>query len=315
MDSQGGVHDTHPFDKGRFMSEETPDISEREIVEETAVEQRTIPYRGDDLAAALGSSGDVYVHLNAMIAALGLNARGQTQRIQRTPSLAKGLRRIVLQTSGGLQRVNCLRVDRIALWLAGVETSRVKEEFRGKIEAYQDELAPIATRIFLRVMGIPVAAPPSIADPRLAALAEQYETVMSVALLIQDHLNALAAMPEQISAMGRQLEQAVHLLEALSQRQDSTDQAVAQLEVKTQGLTPAQQGKVREAVETIARDSAGKPNELTYALVYQALYKRFQVASYKQLPESQYHDVMQYLRNLWRHATADTVPEQGSIFS
>ena len=58
--------------------------------------------------------------------ALGLNVRGQTQRVQRTRSLSQALRRIPLQTRGGLQRINCLRVDTIALWLAGVQTSHTK---------------------------------------------------------------------------------------------------------------------------------------------------------------------------------------------
>ena len=293
------------------MSE--PEHTEITVLEETAVDQRLIPFLDDELIAALTPSEAIYISLNAMCRALGISGKSQTERIQRTPTLAKGLRRIPLHTPGGVQRVNCLRVDKVALWLAGVETSRLKPEYRAKIDAYQEELAPLALHVFLRAVGMQTIPAP-IADPRLAALAEQYETVITVALFIQEHLNALVAMPEQISAMGLQLEQAVHLLEALSQRQDSTDQSVAHLEVKTQGLTPAQQGKVREAVETIARDSAGKPNELAYAQVYQALYKRFQVSSYKQLPESQYHGVMQYLRELWRHATSGIVPEQGSIF-
>ena len=285
------------------------------ILEEQITQQQIVPFLGDDLAAAMTAEGAIYVTLTGMCSALGLDTRSQLRRIRQTRILDSGLRLIPLETRGGVQRLNCLRVDKVALWLAGMQTKQVKPAYREKIEDYQERLAPIATHVFLQVMGIQSAAPAPHIDPRLAALAEQYETVITVALFIQEHMSALAAMPEQLGAMGLQLEQAVHLLEALSQRQDSTDHAVAQLEVKTQGLTPAQQGKVREAVETIARDSAGKPNELTYALVYQALYKRFQVASYKQLPESQYHEVMQYLRELWRHATADTVPEQGSIFS
>ena len=284
------------------------------IPEEQITQQQIVPFMGDDLAAAMTRQGAIYVTLLGMCNALGLDVKGQVRRIRRTKVLDSGLRLIPLETKGGVQRLNCLRVDKVALWLAGMQTKQVKPAYREKIEEYQERLAPIATQVFLQVMGIQAAAPAPSADPRLTALAEQYETIINVALFLQDHMNALAAVPEQIGAMGLQLEQAVKLLESLSQRQDSTDHVVAQLEVKSQGLTPAQQAKVREAVEIIARDSAGKPNELPYAQVYQALYKRFNVASYKQVSESQYPVVMQYLRELWRHATAGSVPEQGSIF-
>ncbi len=290
------------------MSDETP---EQDIPEEIAVEQRIIPYMGDDLAAALTSSGDVYVHLNAMIAALGLNTRGQTQRIQRTTALARGLRRIPLETSGGLQRVNCLRVDKIALWLAGVETNKVKEPFRAKIEAYQDELAPVATRVFMRMMGIPSAPP--VTDPRLAALAEQYDVLMTAATFIAEHMEDLSALPGQVQSVSDQLTQAVHLLESLAAQQGETAASVARL-TSEQKLTPAQKQHIKDAVNRIADDSAGKPGALSHGQIYAALYRHFHVSTYSELPTTRYEEVMTFLRDLWKRATSGATPEQTSLF-
>src|SRR5579859_6588258 len=112
------------------------------------IEQQIVPFLGDDLAAALTPGGIIYISLPGMCKALGLLTRGQIRRIRDTKSLSKGLRRIPIVTAGGNQRLNCLRVDKVALWLAGVQTNSMKsDEFRFKIETYQDELAPAATQV------------------------------------------------------------------------------------------------------------------------------------------------------------------------
>src|SRR6266852_5738894 len=123
-------------DHDQDPDEDITDTNGTDIPEERSIEQQTIPFMGDDLAAALAVGGSIYMSLPGMCSALGLNVRGQFQRIQRTRTLAKGLRRIAIQTKGGFQRINCLRIDMLALWLAGVQTRSMKSEFRAKIEAY-----------------------------------------------------------------------------------------------------------------------------------------------------------------------------------
>src|SRR5690348_6596152 len=110
------------------------------IPEERAIDQQIIPFLDDELPAALATSGNIFISLPGICRALGLSTQAQFRRIQRTRTLAKGLRSIEIRTRGGFQRINCLRVDLVALWLAGVQTSSIKAPFRAKIEAYQDEL-------------------------------------------------------------------------------------------------------------------------------------------------------------------------------
>ena len=62
-----------------------------EVADEYAIEQRIVPFMGDELAAALTQGGSIYITLPAMCGALGLSVRGQTQRIQRTRSLGSAL--------------------------------------------------------------------------------------------------------------------------------------------------------------------------------------------------------------------------------
>jgi hypothetical protein len=173
---------------------------------EQAIEQRPVPFLGDELVAAPTSGGSIYVTLSGTCTALGLNRQAQLRRILRTPTLSRAVRIIPLQTRGGVQCVNSLRVDKVALWLAGVETNSVSPRFRKKIEAYQEALAPVAMKVFLGVLGLP-AAPPSAmpADPQVAgqvaALTEQIDTLTGAVTLMREHLAALLALPGQVEVL------------------------------------------------------------------------------------------------------------------
>jgi len=271
------------------------DEEQQPILEEQSVNQQVIPFEGDDLAAAQSPTGEIYISLPGACAALGLNTVGQMQRIQRTPTLAKGLRRMRLQTGKrGMQNVNCLRLDRVALWLAGMETARMKPAIAAKIEVYQDDLAPVAMRVFMRSLNLAPSAPVST-EPR-ALLAEQADALIDIALFIREHGADLAAIPSRI-------EDAIALLESLTGDVDK-------MKIKTAGLTPAQQAKVKEAVDIIVTKSAGVMN---HAKVFAALKRRFTVASYKQIPDSEYEVVLTFLRGLWSQVKNDEAPEQGKL--
>lgn len=286
------------------MNQDTdPQEPESQIPEEAPTQQQMVPFLGDDLAAAMTASGRIYVTLPGICAALGLDIRSQVRRIHRTRTLNAGLRKIALETRGGTQTLNCLSIDKVALWLAGIQTAQVSPDIREKIETYQDELAPVATRVFMRVMGI-ASTPP--ADPRLAALAEQYDVLMTAATFIADHMDDLAAMPDQLA-------QAVHLLESLAAQQGETTAAVQRL-TGEQKVTPAQKQYIKDAVQRIADDSAGKPGMLTYGQVYAALYRQFHVSAYSEIPSARYDEVIAFLRDLWKRATVGTTPEQKSLF-
>jgi hypothetical protein len=173
--------------------------AELEIPREQAIEQQPVSFLGDDLAAAMTAGGAIYITLPGVCRALGLNTQAQFRRITRTPSLAKHLRVIPLETRGGVQSVNCMRVDKVALWLAGVETLKVKVQFRAKIEAYQDELAPVAMQVFLRSMSVSEEQlVPASADPAVRAIAEQIDELAGVVTLLREHLAALLGVPGQV---------------------------------------------------------------------------------------------------------------------
>ena len=161
--------------------QDQPTIHDEDIPEEEASQQEIIPFMGDELAAALTPGGIVYISLPGVCRALGLTVQPQLLRIKRTRSLLRGLRQIPLSTRGGFQRAYCLRVDKVALWLGGIETTRVKnEDFRLKIETYQEELAPAATQVFMRVMGLRTRDITPSTDPQVLALADRVDTLTEI---------------------------------------------------------------------------------------------------------------------------------------
>ncbi len=180
--------------EGTEMEDEdqtTNETNGTDISEEQVIEQQIVPFMGDDLAAALAPGGNIYVTLPGMCTALGLNTRGQLQRIQRTRTLSKGLRHIPIQTKGGFQHLNCLRIDLIALWLAGVQPGSIKNEIRVKIEAYQDELAPVATQVFMRVMGLQIREVIPTTDSQVLALANRVDALTEITALVREYLETL----------------------------------------------------------------------------------------------------------------------------
>ncbi len=291
--------------------DETP----AQIAEEQALEQRPIPFIGDDLAAARTAEGAIYVTLPGMCRALGLNAQAQYRRISRTPALAKGLRVIPIDAGHVTHPTNCLRVDRVALWLAGVESSRIKPQFRAKVEAYQDELAPVAMQVFMRVLGVQPATAetqtPTTTAMQIGEIAEQLDTLLGVVSFLREHLDAqFAATSEQIGALSLQLDDAVALLEALSERQAATDSQLARIDERTQRLTPAHARAIQEQVDRLVRETKRLATPLTYAIIYGRLKHRFRANSYREIADDQYERVIAYLHEELQRATQGDTPTQ-----
>lgn len=298
------------------IEENNTNDTDIDIPEEQVIEQQIVPFLGDNLAAALTPGGIIYISLPGMCKAIGLLTRGQIRRIRETKSLAKGLRRIPIVTAGGNQRLNCLRVDKVALWLAGVQTNSMKsDEFRAKIETYQEELAPAATQVFMRVMGLRTRDIIPSTDPQIIALANQIDTLTEITTLVREHMETL------LEAQGRtsmQLEQAVHLLEALTNRQDVTENQVAKIDERTQRLTPSHARDVQELVDLICgaleRQSPNITPQQSHAMIYGRIKRRFRAGSYKEISDEHFDEVMAYLRKEFRTITGGDLPGQESLF-
>lgn len=318
------------------------------VPEEQVIEQQAVPFLDDDLMAALTEAGSIFVTLPGMCNALGLNTQAQLRRIRRTKALNKGLRRVLLDTKGGEQLIYCLRIDRVALWLGGLQTDNLKEEFRPKIELYQDELAPVATKVFMRVLNINNAAltvaapePPVISkqqaeiDQTLVALLEQLRIITGVSTFLQEHVEGILETRGQVTEMSFKLDNAIQMLEALTNRQEAvlhqqeelssqqyalanrqltTETTVARIDDRTQRLTPLHQRQIQTYIDRMVRETKNQANPLAYAYIYGNLKNRFGAGSYKEIADEQFDAVMQYLQQMLSRATGGQSPEQARLF-
>jgi hypothetical protein len=112
---------------------------------EGVVAQSLADCLGQGILMALGQSGACYVSLPNSCALLDLNLRGQLQRIQRTPELVAGLRQLPLSTRGGMQRINCLQVDLVEAWLAGMHMRGARRILQTHSDAYYAALNEVGT--------------------------------------------------------------------------------------------------------------------------------------------------------------------------
>ena len=117
------------------------------------VEQKEVLFYDDRLTAVRTEDGRVYVVLNHMCDALGMDTQGQARRIQRHNILTKGYSWVdILSTQGAgtpqRRRVQVLRVDLVPLWLSGIRVSMAKEEIRSKLERFQEEAADVLWEAF-----------------------------------------------------------------------------------------------------------------------------------------------------------------------
>ena len=112
------------------------------------LQPRHVPFYGDDLVAVQQPDGTIFVVFARVCDALGLRPWSQARRIQAHAVLQKGLTSLSVQTDGGPQMMQCLRLDLVPLWLSGVHASRVKEAMQPKLVRYQAEAAEVLWQAF-----------------------------------------------------------------------------------------------------------------------------------------------------------------------
>ena len=166
-------------------------------------EQRTVAFEGDELIAALSTSGAIYVSMPDLCRALGIESRGQTQRILRNADLREGLREFNIKTRAGTRDAYCLELGMIAVWLIDADTSRMKNRPAAeKIRQYKLRLVPVATRVFLETMQeFQDGSREVLHVPEVASLTMTPNEAQIVISLLQDHIRII----EHHGDKGRQI--------------------------------------------------------------------------------------------------------------
>ena len=84
-------------------------------------------------------NGKPHVGMKALCEQMGLQWEAQLKRIKRDENLSQGMSMMDIPSNGGTQEMVCLPLDMINGWLFGIDASRVKEDIRARVLAYQRE--------------------------------------------------------------------------------------------------------------------------------------------------------------------------------
>nr|WP_255603963.1 phage antirepressor N-terminal domain-containing protein [Oscillochloris sp. ZM17-4] len=277
--------------------------------------RRIVPFYGDDLIAVQHPSGSIYVLFAKVCENLGLARRGQVLRVQRHAVLSRGLELLHVETEGGTQTLQCLRLDLLPLWLSGVQASRVRAELQDKLVQYQAEAAEALWREF---------------RPQII-VAEAHAPAPDTAAVVQ--LQQIAEMGRAITAMAEQQIEIQRQQQLLAERLNKAGQVVRGMQGSIQNLqgdvrdiqvrlgvledrihpasyiTEAQASEVSNIVKALAELLAGKDRAKNhYQGIFGELYRRFGVASYRMIHMEQYDAVLAFLER-WR--AAGTVESPG----
>lgn len=153
-------------------------------------------FHGDDLDV-LPANGRVWVSVRRVCEALGVDVSGQLKKLKAKPW--GSVEFISMQVDGDDQRrdIAMLDLDALPMWLATIEPSRVAEDVREKLVAYQREAARVLADHFLGKRGGAVAIPPEMtaAYEMVPALAAQLAELKAL-------LTAGSVMTQQVAGRG-----------------------------------------------------------------------------------------------------------------
>lgn len=266
------------------------------------LEQRIVPFYGDELAAVQQPDSTIYVLFTRLCENLGLARRPQVLRVQRHAILSKALVTLQVHTEGGAQDVQCLRVDLLPLWLSGVQASRVKESLRPKLVRYQEEAALVLWQAFKSQILVAEPAPP-VDDLALRQLQQIAEMGRAITRMAEQQIE----LQQQQRVMAGRLDQAARVIRDVQSQLGTVELRLGLLEDQIHPgayVTEAQAAEISNRVkalgELLTSTSAGRNH---YQSIFAELYRRFGVSSYKTIHQDQYGAVLAFLED-WRKVAA-----------
>ncbi|ELH8508493.1 phage antirepressor N-terminal domain-containing protein [Salmonella enterica] len=104
----------------------------------TALQNCTInvPFHGSELYV-VSHNGEPYTPMKPIVEGMGMDWMGQYTKLKQR--FSKGIEEISIPTAGGMQKMICLALRKLAAWLNTISPNKVKPEIRDCVIQYQDE--------------------------------------------------------------------------------------------------------------------------------------------------------------------------------
>lgn len=259
------------------------------------VEQKQVTFYDDEITAVLVQTADsqtVYVPIRPICDFLGVTWSPQRRRIMRDPVLSQKVQSVTVTVTDsyrtrGLDML-CLPLDYLNGWLFGINANRVKPEIRDRLIRYQEECYRVLADAFR--------------EGRLTTDVDFDQ------ILAQADPNAVQAyqMAQAIVKLARnQILLETRLTHRLDDHQRRLEDVEATLANPDRFVTRQQASRISQAVRAIGHALSERSGRNEYGAVYGELYRKFDIAAYRELPAHQYEEAMQWL-NEWYQQIATT---------
>jgi hypothetical protein len=254
------------------------------------IEQKVVEFYGDELTAVrvdVAGRSVIYIPVRPICDYLGVNWSAQYRRINRDPVLSAELITCVAVTATQGQpdqrrEMLCLPLDLVNGFLFGINANRVKEELKARLIQYQRECYRVLADAFINQ---PVADDWTQTSPEtIAALQQIRENALAVARLAEEQMQMMTRLDKAAIIIGQYGKRITALEVQLSPRDAITDEQAADISAK---------------VLAIASEMTGlDPSKNHYQGIFVELHRRFRVSSYKNIRQSQYQTVLDFLDTL-----------------
>ncbi|HEE9987574.1 TPA: phage antirepressor Ant [Citrobacter freundii] len=95
-----------------------------------------VPFHGTELYV-VNYNGEPFTPMRPIIDGMGMDWASQFTKLK--SRFAKGVVEIAIPTAGGIQKMICLALRKLAAWLNTISPNKVKPEIRDRVIQYQDE--------------------------------------------------------------------------------------------------------------------------------------------------------------------------------
>ena len=272
----------------------------------SVTEQRQIEVLGDHLLATRVDDGTIYLPVRALCESLGLDRAAQVRRIKRDEAMQQDLQEISVSTESGRQTVQFLRLETVPYWLSGVSVNKIKPELRDKLLSYKRWVVRKVYEAFVLDFGTEGQA----STTSTTALTITGQPNISTLSHVRELGLALVRLAEEQMVLERQQQLTSVEVEQLTVRMNKASTVVGQilervnrLEARTSpagrgAITTEQAAEISLAVKAIAGEMARRDQKESnpYQRVFTALYQRYGIVTYKQLPAEHFAGAMTWLQ-------------------
>lgn len=95
-----------------------------------------VPFHGAELYV-VNHNGEPYTPMKPIVDGMGMDWKSQYVKL--TQRFAKGMVEITIPTAGGMQKMICLALRKLAAWLNTISPNKVRPEIRERVIRYQEE--------------------------------------------------------------------------------------------------------------------------------------------------------------------------------